>query len=88
MHKMQEYILIQLIKYANRISDYKMVVHQQEKSLLCSTIVLILEEHLILCIYSRAALSLFYLYIIFAYSITLCVLFADDPQLHGTSGAH
>lgn len=55
---------------------------------LSSTIVLILEEHLILCIYSRAALSLFYLYIIFAYSITLCVLFADDPQLHGTSGAH
>lgn len=37
---MQVYILIQLIKYANRISDYKMIVHQQEKSLLCSTIVL------------------------------------------------
>ena len=43
---MQEYILIQLIKRANRIPDFKMTVHQQEKLFvfLCSTIVLILDS--------------------------------------------
>ena len=46
IHKMQEYILIQLIKRANRIPDFKMTVHQQEKLFvfLCSTIVLILDS--------------------------------------------
>lgn len=78
IHKMQEYILIQLIKRANRIPDFKMTVHQQEK-----LFVFFMLNH---CPHSW--LSLFFLYIIFAYSMTLCVLFADDPQLHGTPGAH